>query len=287
MPIDRSATPLDPATHVGSVALVVSDLERSVAYYRDAIGLTVRTRDPGSASLGTPNRELVQLTEVPGAPPASRHTGLFHLAIRVPNRSDLAAWLLHAAQAQVPLAGMSDHFVSEAVYLQDPDDHGIEIYHDRPRDLWEHRIDELTTAALDVDDLLGELSHRADRFEGLPEGTDMGHVHLRVRDIPETVAFYRDIIGFDLMTTYGPHAAFLAAGGYHHHIGANVWQSLGASPPPPGSACLHYITVALPNAAARNALLDRIADSGHELVPLGDDALIHDPSANAIRIMAA
>lgn len=274
---------IDASTRMGAVHLTVSDLDRSVDYYRDAIGLGVLARGADEASLGAGGEELVRLVEVPGAIPSQFHTGLFHLALRVPERVDLARWLAHAAHRQVPLAGLSDHFVSEAIYLQDPDDHGVEIYHDRPRELWQDRIGEMTTAALDVDDLLTELvDPRSESFDGLPAGADMGHVHLRVRDVPEAIAFYRDVLGFDLMTTYGPHAAFLAAGGYHHHIGANVWQSMGAGPPPSDTAALRHATVVLPTAKERDRVAGRVADSGEAPATRGDGILVRDPSGNAL-----
>jgi catechol 2,3-dioxygenase len=284
MAIERTqATAIDPSTRMGAVSLSVADLDRSVDYYRTAIGLDLRARTPREATLGTEADELVHLVEVPGAPPARGTTGLFHLALRVPQRADLARWLTHAARTRVPLAGLSDHFVSEAIYLQDPDDHGIEIYHDRPRDLWEGRVGEMTTAALDVDSLVGELSEaERDTFDGLPSGTDMGHVHLRVHDIPAAISFYRDCLGFELMTTYGPHAAFLAAGGYHHHIGANVWQSMGASPAAPNSAALRHATIVLPTPDAVDAAVGRVADAGGEPRQRSDGTLVMDPSGIAL-----
>ena len=146
----------------------------------------------------------------------------------MPQRRALAAWLAHAGRDRIPLQGLSDHFVSEAIYLGDPDGHGIEIYADRPRETWEGQVERLTTLPLDVGDLLGELDEpETEPFDGLPAGTAVGHVHLRVARIPESIAFYRDTLGFDLMATYGDQAAFLAAGGYHHHVGANTWQSAG------------------------------------------------------------
>ena len=138
----------------------------------------------------------------------------------MPERLDLARWLTHAAQDQLPLTGLSDHYVSEAIYLRDPDHHGIEIYWDRPRSLWEGEVAQrLTTEPLDVQDLVRDV----DRPAGLPSGTVMGHVHLRVASIPETNAFYRDVLGFDVMASMGQQATFLSAGGYHHHLGANTW----------------------------------------------------------------
>lgn len=274
---------IDVSTRMGAVHLTVADLDRSVGFYRDAIGLEVLALGDDAASFGAGGEELVHLVELPGAAPSRGHTGLFHLALRVPGRVDLAQWLTHAARTRVPLAGMSDHFVSEAIYLQDPDDHGIEIYWDRPRQLWEGRIGEMTTAALDIDDLLTELvAPQTEPFEGLPPGTDMGHVHLRVRDVPDAIRFYRDVLGFALMTTYGPHAAFLAAGGYHHHIGANVWQSMGAPAPPPGTASLRHATVVLPTRSALDATVNRVADHGQDPQPQSDGILVWDPSGTAL-----
>ena len=274
---------IDVSTRMGAVHLTIADLDRSVGYYRDAIGLEVLSQGNGEASFGAAGEELVHLVEVPGAAPSRGHTGLFHLALRVPARIDLARWLTHAAHTQVPLAGMSDHFVSEAIYLQDPDDHGIEIYWDRPRQLWEGRVGEMTTAALDVDDLMTELAAPpTELFEGLPAGTDMGHVHLRVRDVPDAISFYRDVLGFELMAMYGPHAAFLAAGGYHHHIGANVWQSMGAHAPPPGTASLHHATVILPTRFALDATVGRIADRGQDPQPQSGGVVVRDPSGIAL-----
>jgi catechol 2,3-dioxygenase len=251
---------LPPETRMGPVHLSVSELARSLDYYENTIGLRVRGRDDGHASLGG-DEELLVLVEEPGARSARGHTGLFHFALLVPERADLARWLGHAARDRVPLTGASDHVVSEALYLRDPDEHGIEIYADRPREQWEGRVAErMTTLPLGVDDLL-----RADdgAFEGLPAGTVMGHVHLCVRAIPESVAFYRDTLGFDLVAAIGDQAAFLSAGGYHHHIGANTWESAGAPPAPPGTARLLRTTIVVPGDGGEREVRD---PSGNTLV---------------------
>src|SRR5918999_2141713 len=242
---------------MGPVELTVADLGRSLDYYRTAIGLDVLEQENGRASLGG-DTELLVLDEVPGAQPAPRNTGLFHFALLVPERRALARWLAHALREQVPLTGASDHFVSEAIYLRDPDAHGIEIYADRPRQVWDGQVGRMTTEPLDLEDLLGELDdpESAD-FEALSGGTVMGHVHLQVADIPETVRFYRDVLGFDLMVAMGSQAAFLSAGGYHHHLGANTWQSAGASAPPPGTAALRQATFVLPSSAERDRVASR------------------------------
>src|SRR5581483_3723298 len=177
-------------TTVGAVHLTVSDLDNSLDYYSRAVGLEIIDRDGPTASLGVRSRELVRLFEEPGAQPASGHTGLYHFALLVPTRPDLARWLVHAAREQVTLVGLSDHFVSEAVYLSDPDGHGIEIYWDRPREVWEGQVGErMTTLPLDVNSLLAEVSDQQPEQSGLPDGTIVGHVHLKVAAIPESVAF--------------------------------------------------------------------------------------------------
>jgi catechol 2,3-dioxygenase len=271
-------------TAMGPVHLTVADLERSLAYYRDAIGLEVRERDAGRASLGAGNAELLALVEEPGARPAPRHTGLFHFALLVRGRADLARWLAHAARQHVPLAGMSDHYVSEAVYLGDPDGHGIEIYADRPREVWEGQVmARMTTEPLDVNGLLAELDDPATApFDGLAGGTVMGHVHLQVASTEDAVVFYRDVLGFEVMAEFVPSAAFFGAGGYHHHVGANTWRSRGATPPPPGSAALRHATVVLPDPTERDRVAARVADTGQEPEAVDGGVLVRDPSGNAL-----
>src|ERR671927_1595042 len=254
---------LPAETRMGPVHLTVADLERSLDYYRRVVGLDILEQGAGRASLGANSTELLVLVEEPGARPDDGHTGLYHFALLVPTRADLGRWLAHAARRRVALTGLSDHDVSEAIYLRDPDWHGIEIYADRPRELWEGQVGRrMTTEPLDVKSLLDEAG--ASAFEGLPAGTVMGHVHLKVAGIPETVGFYRDVLGFDLVVERVPQAAFLSAGGYHHHLGANTWESAGASPPPEGSAALRHATVVLPSLEARDEAVRRVAEAGQE-----------------------
>jgi catechol 2,3-dioxygenase len=282
-------TPEIPAaTTVGPVELTVADLARSVAWYADALGLHALETAGGRASLGAGGHELLGLVEEPGARPALGYTGLYHFALLVPARIDLARWLAHAARTRIPLQGLSDHFVSEAIYLGDPDGHGIEIYADRPREHWEGVVGQrMTTLALDVDDLFGELGDPAtEPFHGLADGTVIGHVHLRVAAIPETVAFYRDLLGFGLMAQLGNQAAFLSAGGYHHHLGANTWESAGAPPPPAGTAALRHATIVLPDLATRDRLVARLDDAGRPVSEGGNGPVTHDPSGNALRLVA-
>ena len=276
-----------PATHMGPVELTVADLERTLAYWQDVVGLRVLARDEGRAALGT-DRELVRFVEEPGAQPDHGHTGLYHVALLVPDRPSLARWLAHASRDGTELQGLSDHYVSEAIYLRDPDHHGIEIYADRPRELWDGQVfQRMTTMPLDVQSLFGELDDPANEpFEGLPDGTVMGHVHLRVADVPKTVEFYNGVLGMGVMAQLGPAAAFLSAGGYHHHIGGNTWESRGAAPAPPGAAALRYATIVLPDTAERDRVAAAVADSGQEPEAAEDGLIVRDPSRNALLLTA-
>src|SRR6476661_959016 len=191
---------ISAAARLGAVQLTVADLDRSVAYYRTQVGLAVLEQGSGRVGLGAGSATLLELVEERGARPSVGHTGLYHFALLLPERTDLARWLAHAAADRVALTGLSDHFVSEALYLRDPDGHGIEIYWDRPREVWEGQVAErMTTVPLDVDDLLAELDDpAAEGFTGLADGTIMGHVHLKTAEIAATVGFYRDLVGLDL-----------------------------------------------------------------------------------------
>jgi catechol 2,3-dioxygenase len=272
---------------MGAVHLTVADLARSLEFYRKSIGLELLGQAGERATLGLGEQRLLELVEVPGAQPAPGRTGLFHFALLLPDRRSLAAWLAHAMRERVRLAGASDHFVSEAIYLSDPDRHGIEIYADRPRSLWEGKVAErMGTDPLDLEGLLAELDDPATApFETQPFGTTMGHVHLQVSQVPETIEFYRDVIGFDLMAEYGGQAAFLSAGGYHHHLGGNTWRSGGAGPPQPGAAALRRFEIVLPDASVRDRVVDRLASAGHELEQDDEGAVARDPSSNAFALL--
>lgn len=274
---------------MGAVHLTVADLQRSIGYYTEAVGLRLLRHEGPRARLGVHEEEdLLVLFEEPRAGSSVGYTGLYHFALLVPERRHLAAWLAHAAGDRVPLVGLSDHFVSEALYLADPDGHGIEIYWDRPRHLWEGQVaSRMTTIPLDVDSLLAELPDPAAKpFGGLAAGTVMGHVHLKVAAIADTVSFYRDAIGFGLMAQLGPQAAFFGAGGYHHHIGANVWESAGAPPPPPGTASLRQATILLPDSAELESVHKRLLESGHPTERRNGALHVHDPAGNLLSLVA-
>jgi catechol 2,3-dioxygenase len=272
------------------VTVSVSDLDRSVDYWGNAIGLGVNSRSNGTARMGVPGRDLVVLEEQPGARPGRGvNTGLFHLALLVPDRAWLADWLAHAASTGVQLSGASDHFVSEALYLRDPDGHGIEIYRDRPRDAWTQNADgslNIGTVALDLHDLMGARD-AARPWSGMPGGTVMGHVHLQVAQLLEARRFYTDLLGLDLMIEIPGQASFLSSGGYHHHLGMNVWAGVGAPPPPPDQAALKRAALEVADADELDRIEARLSDAGAEPVRDGDRVLVADPSRNPLELRPA
>jgi catechol 2,3-dioxygenase len=270
-----------PATRMGAVHLTVSDLERSLAYYERAVGLQLHGRDNGTARLGAGAEDLLVLYEQAGAAPAPRNTGLFHFALLLPSRHDLARWLARAANTQIPLEGMSDHLVSEAIYLRDPDWHGIEIYRDRPRAEWEREGEfvRMATNPLDIPAVMSALEDDEPDFERMPPGTTMGHVHLQVADIPSAEQFYTEVLGFDVQARYGTQATFVSAGGYHHHLGANTWNSRGAAPAPEGSAALRHATVLIPDDSELERIAARVADAA---ASADGGIYVRDPSQNKL-----
>jgi catechol 2,3-dioxygenase len=286
-----SAASIHPQTRVGAVRLAVADLDRAVTFYENAVGLSVLDRSPGLVRLaaGDGDHPLVELAARPGAPPHPRRsTGLFHMAILVPSRLDLALALRRIADAGWRLSGASDHLVSEALYLSDPEDNGIEIYRDRPRDEWRYTDGELqmATLPLDLDRLIAELSGSEDG-RGMPAGTRIGHVHLKVADLAEAEAFYHGVLGFEITVRGYPGALFLAAGGYHHHLGVNIWASAGASPPPPGSRGLLWFEVQLPGAQELARAERRLRAAGIDSRRETDGLHVTDPSGNEVLLGAA
>jgi catechol 2,3-dioxygenase len=281
---------IPPDTSIGKVRLRVADLDDLTTFYERVIGLPAVERGGDVVRLGAVGGEpLIELLGAPDAPPApSFSTGLFHLAILVPDRAELARSLQRVAGAGWRLTGASDHLVSEALYLQDPEGNGIEIYRDRPREEWRRNGDELAMATLplDLESILGELDPSERQTNGMPGGTTIGHVHLQVADIPAAERFYNRALGLDVMVRSYPGALFLAAGGYHHHIGLNTWQSEGAPPPPEGSLGLDRYELELPSAAERDGAADRLADEGAEPQRLDEGVLATDPSGNRVLLTA-
>jgi len=287
---DRT-TRIAPGTAIGSVHLTVPQLDRSRAFYERLIGLEPRELDDGSISFGAAGGPpLLHLIGDPSAPARNpRETGLFHFAVLVPTRRDLAVALVRLVQGGWRLDGASDHLVSEALYLTDPSGNGIEIYRDRERSDWPY--DDagqlaMGTLPLDIDDLLGELEDAPidDEADALmPADTRIGHMHLQVADIDEIERFYAGVLGFDVTVRGYPGALFVSAGGYHHHIGLNTWNSRGGSTPPAGGAGLRAYEIKLGDEAALAEVLARVAAAGTPFENAGDGAtLVRDPSGNGI-----
>ena len=279
--------PIDPATRIGRVSLTVRNLDTSLAYYQ-RLGLRLHQREGATATLGAGGADLLELRENPAARQVRNTTGLYHFAILVPNRRELAFVLRQIAIQQIPLGGASDHRVSEALYLSDPDNNGIEIYRDRPRAEWPHAGNEvrMTTDPLDFDSLLAEIS-RETPWSGMPPETTIGHIHLHVADLAATHHFYCDLLGFDQMQLFGNSALFVSAGGYHHHIGLNTWAGAGAPPPPAGAVGLRHYDVVLPNAAARQQVVARLTAAGIPVQPDDGSIVIRDPSQNTLHLVCA
>ena len=304
--------------HFGAVRLRVADLDRSLEFYVDTLGFRPVHQEAGEAPLageGEPERpgagedaasetpearqaarstareaslsatgELpaqVHLVERPGARPRPRGTaGLYHFAVLVPSRKDLARVLVHLRERGWPLQGASDHAVSEALYLADPDGNGIEIYVDRPRESWPRQDGEIamTTLPIDLRGLLAELPAEPEPWSGLAAGTTIGHIHLHEPSLAAAERFYHATLGFDVVTRRYPGALFLAAGGYHHHVGTNIWAGEGAPPTPEDAAGLVDYELVVPDAADRTRLLDHLRETGVEPVQTPAGFRVRDPA---------
>jgi len=266
-----------PDTEIGTVRLAVRDINLIKNFYHDVIGLTIIAEGKEFVDLGVGEKLLVKLVAKPGGISYSNSAGLFHLAILLPSRAELGAWLKHFLQLGYRLDGVGDHLVSEALYLSDPEGNGIEMYRDRPRETWQYHNGQIRmdTLAVDLESLLTEAS--AGPFEGLPEGTQMGHIHLQVNNVAKTAAFYSDVLGFDLVAQM-PGAGFLSAGGYHHHIGMNTWRSRGGGFAPENALGLIDYTVLLPTASSRESLLNRLAENQIDFKGQNGNLRVQDPA---------
>lgn len=289
---------IDPNLRISAVELAVSDLPRSVEFYERVLGLPLIARDASSpegehiAELG-PDAEhpallLSDIAAPTPLPPGA--TGLFHVAWLHPSRAALAESIRRIAGAGWPLEGASDHGVSEALYLSDPDGLGIELYADRPREQWQRPPGGegvvMVTLPLDIDDLLAQFSGAPGA--AVPEQTTVGHVHLKAADVPRAAAFYRDALGLEEQAQM-PSAAFLSAGGYHHHVGLNSWQSAGASPAPDSAPGLKAVDFELSDADRLDELARRLADGAGAAGVAREDGgrlAVRDPDGELLRFGA-
>jgi catechol 2,3-dioxygenase len=273
---------INPKTTVGKVSLIVKDLPMMTAFYRDVIGLSLKEQTAEKSILGTPNEDILVLYNNPAAELIEPSTGLFHLAILVPDRPSLAHWLSQCLSSGYRLPGASDHGVSEALYLNDPEGNGIEIYFDRPRSEWPVKDGQIQmfTDRLDFDSLMKEAPQTP--WQKMADKTTLGHVHLKVHDIPQTVAFYNNILGFDIVSDEYPGAGFLSAGGYHHHLGMNTWQSAGAKPLPANATGLASYSIILPDQKALDETLANLQAAGIDVQETADGPILRDPAGIAI-----
>jgi catechol 2,3-dioxygenase len=280
---------LPAATRLGAVRLQVSDLDRSLAWYRRVLGLEPMDRTDGVAVLGGPgaDRALVELHERRGANPVPRRgrLGLYHYALLLPDRAALGRFLRHLVEID-ERAGMSDHLVSEALYLSDPDGLGIEVYADRPRSSWQHQGRQLVMATdpLDVESVLA--AGGAERWNGMPADAVLGHVHLYVNDLARAAAFYHEGLGLDRVVWSYPGALFLSAGGYHHHLGTNTWAA-GAEPAGENDARLLEWEVVLPTTADVSAAARSLDQSGAGVRMESGMATAADPWGTQLRLRTA
>jgi catechol 2,3-dioxygenase len=275
--------------HIGRVQLRVANLGRAVEFYRGILGLSVQREEGSTAALGPAQggRELIVLEERPGIarrPLRPRTAGLYHVALLLPNRRELGRALLGLGQRDYPLRGMSDHAVSESLYLDDPDGNGLEIYADRPRSAWPVRegVVQMTVDPMDVDGVLAAGREDPTPWRGLPAETVVGHVHFTVSRMERSVAFYRDVIGFDVMMQV-PTLTAVSAGGYHHHVNLNTWAGEGAPPDSDRVAGLLSWELVVPHERDRRALVGRLGSAGALTEAFGASA--SDPDGIRIEIV--
>jgi catechol 2,3-dioxygenase len=293
-PEPKTVFSIHPATSMGHVSLNVASLENQLAFYQQALGFQLHWRKDGQAGLGAGGPDLLRLVEQPGFKRYRGVTGLYHFAILFPDRRELARAMARLFALKYP-NHPTDHIMTKTTYLDDLEGNGIELYTESPEDgSWTMANGNFETRRadgswsdgrepLDVDALFEHLK-QDDRLDvPVPPETRMGHVHLHVRDVDEALDFYHGVIGFDIMgSAKAMRAAFISAGGYHHHLGLNTWQGEGAPPPPADALGLRHFVVNLPDQKALDEVLARVEKAGIAGNQTEDGLLIHDPSQNGV-----
>lgn len=276
----------EPNTFVSQVNLIVANLERSLTFYQEVIGLQVLQQTNSTADLTADGKTVLVSIQQPDdvVSKLARTTGLYHFALLLPTRADLGRLLKHFLQVRYPLQGASDHLVSEAIYLADPDGNGIEVYADRPASnwSWSNGEVEMATVALDAESLLAE--GEGEDWNGMPAGTIMGHIHLHVSELQKTEEFYTKGLGFEVVTRYGGQALFISTGKYHHHIGLNTWNGVGAPPAAENSVGMESYTMVFPSEEKREQIISQLKEMGVAVTEEKGAYMTADPSGNRIRL---
>ena len=284
-PTFASRTPL----HIGAIALKVHNLDRLTAFYRDVLGLSVLDQAKDGAVLGAGGVSFVHLEYQPNTKPDDTRTaGLYHTAFLMPTRGDLARWILHVARNKVPITGASDHEVSEAIYLDDPEGNGVEVYVDRPPETWtwSNGLVRMKTERLDIEDLVRAAAGATD-YATAPGGLRVGHIHLRVGDVATAELFYRDAIGLTVTRGGRNGASFMSSGHYHHHIAGNVWHSAGAGQRDEDRAGLSWFSLEAADPAAFDAAKSRLAQANIPVAVTPSGIETTDPWGTRLRIVRA
>lgn len=280
-------TPLPPNTKIARASLTVTDITRALAFYTNTLGFHAHTRDTGQIALASSSngQTLIQLVEQKDAQSKPRNTtGLFHIAIRVPSRTALSQVVRRLHEQQWPLLGASDHGVSEALYLNDPDGNGLEIYTDLPKAQWPTQGEHLAmySAPLNVQKLHQESAGRTDTL--LPANTDIGHIHLQVSSLESSKHFYCNILGFDIRQDNYQGALFVAANGYHHHLGLNTWAGEGIPSPPENTVGLKTFTISIPDQETHDKIVERLDNNTILFQQNQNELITQDPDHNQVVI---
>lgn len=286
-------TTISPTTSIGRVVYSVADLNRQAAFYGDILGFKLLWREGDTAALGTARQELLRLKEVPGARRARRTTGLYHTAFLVPTRWELAQLVRQISETNTPIQGHSNHGTHLAFYLPDAEGNGIELAWDFPKEAWpmkdgKMRLEDMPRSGVDIEELMAELRRDPSPWSGLSPETKVGHVHLHVADLEASQKFYQQLLGFEVVLKSDDFGAlFVSAGGYHHHIGMNIWQGAGAPPPPLDATGLRYYTIVLPDQAELERVVERVRGAGDEMQTTPEGILLRDPAQNGVLLTIA